>query len=735
MNRAATSCILTVLFAAVGSQAALPNAELSTANYSRIVVIPDVHGDSLALLRSLWLALGLIDKGASDLIAFKEFETRFAGAVDDSRARFTPLSRSVSVALVQLGDLVDRGPHSIACLEIMEQIQRVIGWRVLTLYGNHEISNMAGDSRLVHPGEAEKFGGMEPRMRMFAPNQIMHAELSANMLGMVRLSGGNATNGADQARNPATLFVHGGINMGWLVDNHPSSDIGSINALFADIVSTAESLPRLQEPTSPLWTRDLANADEAILCRYYIDPILAHFKVARIVVGHTPQEDRMVKNRCNGKIILTDVMMSRWMETPDVNEATRMGGRPVAVIMTMGADGLLDSITAHHTDLRTGVREEKHQIFPVPVRLAPLPNAELNARDYTHIVVLPDTHGDLPAMVMSIHLAYRKIQNDMSVIPYERFYQLFEDAIYEGDLSTLPPHGGRRVALVQLGNAVDFGPAGAACSQAVAVAETLLGWTSLGLYGPHEVNGAQSSEVSRFMHPLERAIVEDVSRDPIPPSDSLLGIARVYAPFFHDDDRLNPNTLFVHGGIDLEWLVAQMDILDINDLNSMLRDSVREGKVIATPLPWLSALAAGGDDRAVCDGVIQPVLSHFSVARIVVSHVATEEVSTRCDGRVILTNVGMSRWVMAGGEVNETTTMRGGKPVAVIIEIDRAGLLRTINAHYTDLRTGRADEMSTLFAATHHPVDDDDDDKENDDSGVIEYPYQIWEKEYAGEGI
>ena len=318
-----------------------PSGEFVAANNSRVVIIPDVHGDVAALLRSLWLAHSQID-GANATMDYIEFCRIFDVASKENRYPDHPISSAApgSVSLIQLGDLVDRGPYSLECIGVIREVERVIGWTVRILYGNHEILNMLGTAnRFLHPAEVARAGDEQSRQAPYAPGQPMHTVLTQMSLGMVRLSGAPEGMPRDHPRNPNTLFVHAGIDLDWMDTNHLAEGlIEKINAIFTIMCLWWADLMTLSQPHSPLWSRDLAKA-------------------------HTPQSDMMVKSRCDGRVVLTDAMMSRWM-LPNVTEESLEGGRPVAVIMTMGDDGLLDSVVAHYTDLKTGSGQEQTLLFP-----------------------------------------------------------------------------------------------------------------------------------------------------------------------------------------------------------------------------------------------------------------------------------------------------------------------------------------------------------------------------------
>ncbi len=95
------------------------------ASPSRIVAVGDVHGDYAGLLRILQ-----------------------AAELTDSAGRWT----GGTATLVQVGDLIDRGPDDRRVLELvmaLEEEAARAGGRVVALLGNHEVMNLHGDLRYV----------------------------------------------------------------------------------------------------------------------------------------------------------------------------------------------------------------------------------------------------------------------------------------------------------------------------------------------------------------------------------------------------------------------------------------------------------------------------------------------------------------------------------------------------------------------------------------------------------
>ena len=74
--------------------------------------------------------------------------------------------REVNATLVQMGDVVDRGPDSLKIIHDLMKLQREApkrGGQVIVVLGNHEAMMMTDDMRYVHPGEYAAFADREFR--------------------------------------------------------------------------------------------------------------------------------------------------------------------------------------------------------------------------------------------------------------------------------------------------------------------------------------------------------------------------------------------------------------------------------------------------------------------------------------------------------------------------------------------------------------------------------------------
>ena len=315
------------LFIAVAI-ALLPASARPQSAPQRLIAIGDLHGDHDAW-RAIAQAAGLMDtKG------------KWSGG---------------NATLVQLGDIVDRGPDSLKIIRDLQELQREApkqGGKVYVLLGNHESMMMIGDLRYVHPGEYAAFVTRDSKGRRDRVFEVNRAAIEAGY--RARTPGMSAAAIKDSwlkewplgkieyqlawrpdgelgrwaLANPAvlklgdTLFVHGGISA-----TYANVPINEINRQVAAALTAQEQAPTaiISHPQGPLWYRGLIvrnDGDEAtkppvppgttipLTINQEIDLALKGFGVKRLVVAHTPSRQGIISDD-GGKLWRIDSAISR----------------------------------------------------------------------------------------------------------------------------------------------------------------------------------------------------------------------------------------------------------------------------------------------------------------------------------------------------------------------------------------------------------------------------------------
>jgi len=232
----------------------------------RVVAIGDVHGDLAATRAAL----------------------RLAGAINEQDQWV-----GGDLFVVQTGDHLDRGDDEpqIATLFLrLEAEARDAGGAFIVLLGNHELMNAAGDFRYVTPDGLADFGGEEGRRRAFGPGGD-----AARSLGQLSL----------YAIVDDTLFSHAGVSPRDL-------DLG-----LEELSMEARAWLRREEPKVPralldsegiVWTRRYGGVPAPEDCAAARE-VLARLKLARMVVGHSPQPH--INAVCEGTVWRIDVGLAR----------------------------------------------------------------------------------------------------------------------------------------------------------------------------------------------------------------------------------------------------------------------------------------------------------------------------------------------------------------------------------------------------------------------------------------
>ncbi len=360
------------LLSTLSSAFRIEDSYLPSDRFSRVLIISDIHGDVRALMESLYLGYKEI-VGPSAAVSKADFLTRFQQYNSSESAQPSPLYTGGDVALIQMGDLIDRGKYSLACLLAMNATEAVIGFKTITLLGNHELYAMMRDSlynSLIHP---EDDLDRDPSIFDRANGSMWH-HLNSFLVPMVRWGPPARSHVEESPLNISefsTLFVHAGITeeflyrfdivskpatfvskyrpktKAWMVpfsDGSTTVSVKSVNAM-TDFEFTHWSADPLKYKYafewSPFNTRELGEFDVDCASIYRL---LRFFDVSRIVVGHTPSQNHQVRTNCDGRIVLTDIGASRFM-TGFGNDL--VPSTPGIVVMTANpSDNSLSNITA-----------------------------------------------------------------------------------------------------------------------------------------------------------------------------------------------------------------------------------------------------------------------------------------------------------------------------------------------------------------------------------------------------
>jgi hypothetical protein len=248
----------------------------------RLVAIGDLHGD-LGAARAALRAARAIDA-----------QDRWIGG---------------DLVVVQTGDVLDRGDDEQAILDLLARLERearAAGGAVISLIGNHELMNAAGDFRYVTPGAMRDFDD--------APgvDASRYAEVPAAVRGRIAALGPGGAYARQIARHGViaivgdTVLSHAGVLGAWgtQVDEVNRSARCWLDGREGGI----EDAPLvLQSDGSPVWTRALGAAE--VDCDA-AKAALAALGARRMVVGHTVQPGG-INAACGGAVWRIDVGLSK----------------------------------------------------------------------------------------------------------------------------------------------------------------------------------------------------------------------------------------------------------------------------------------------------------------------------------------------------------------------------------------------------------------------------------------
>eukprot|EP00798_Chlamydomonas_sp_ICE-L_P028166 gene28166-31265_t len=297
-----------------------------------LLVLGDLHGDLQQGLRALVLL----------------------GAINELHAG--------SSVLIQVGDIVDRGHHSLPLIDFFEQLKveaAAVGGEVITLMGNHELMLIQGDNRYVSRVELQRLSRMNRAMKEAESEEPSDTLLSASVMDATQnidwrplIKGdppgtsnyelqtrgqGSSMKGDElmegmavwkaftspyghygqllrrrplvhlyNASGCSMLFIHAGLLPSFLdsidLEIEPSEVQQAASVIRA-------SIGEMLGASGGVWTR-LYSDNPAKGCQS-VTEVTKRLGVDRIVVGHTIQSSGKIESKCGGRLLMVDVGMSR----------------------------------------------------------------------------------------------------------------------------------------------------------------------------------------------------------------------------------------------------------------------------------------------------------------------------------------------------------------------------------------------------------------------------------------
>jgi hypothetical protein len=293
--------LVALVAAPVNRSLAAADSSCAIQGVERVVAIGDVHGAADRLLEILRTA-ELIDS-----------TDHWSGG---------------HAHLVQLGDMVDRGPDSRRALDILQRLEgeaQSAGGSVHALLGNHEIARMLGDLRLTVPGEYQAFATPDSealRKRVIdaakIDDQTKEQLLKETALGEIEMRSAFGPNGQygkwlrghdAVAKINGVLFVHGGISpsVAAIPCDEINAQIRRELTVDFDKMLAAPLMSLAAREDGPEWYRGLAQEPDSFAPA--VDEILMKQEARAIVIAHTVTPDARVRVRFGGKVFQIDTGM------------------------------------------------------------------------------------------------------------------------------------------------------------------------------------------------------------------------------------------------------------------------------------------------------------------------------------------------------------------------------------------------------------------------------------------
>ncbi len=263
-------CVLWAAWAAPAPAAPAGARQDTWTGVERIVAVGDVHGDHEQFVKVL----------------------RAAKVIDKDRNWIAGKTH-----LVQLGDVLDRGPDSRQAMDLLMKLQAQAakaGGAVHPLLGNHEAMVLLGEWVYVHPGELEAFGGARQFRQAMGPTG-KYGKWIRSHNAVIRIND--------------LLFAHAG-----LVPPAGRMSLRQINDAIRKELAKGDSDGLAMDPGGPLWDRSLALGETGQVAAG-LDAVLKRHGARRMVVGHTFSSDGVLVQH-GGRLIRADVGMCAYYGGP-----------------------------------------------------------------------------------------------------------------------------------------------------------------------------------------------------------------------------------------------------------------------------------------------------------------------------------------------------------------------------------------------------------------------------------
>jgi len=284
-----TALIVTALALSMPSFAApIEVAPTFYPSAERIIAIGDLHGD-LDRTQEVFQMAGITDKSGHWV----------AG----------------ELVVVQTGDQLDRGDQEQALLEFLDRLQDealAVGGRLHLMNGNHELMNARLDLRYVTEGG---FADFEDAVTISEPDSLLlaHEPNKRARVAAFRPGGPYALLLAEHntvLMIGDNLFVHGGV-----LPSHLDYGLEKLNREIQLWLAGEGPAPEgIHTSKSPTWTRIYSDEPDENSC-LTLEEVLTRIGAARMIVGHTVQEDGIV-SRCNNRVWCIDSGLARYYEGP-----------------------------------------------------------------------------------------------------------------------------------------------------------------------------------------------------------------------------------------------------------------------------------------------------------------------------------------------------------------------------------------------------------------------------------